>query len=364
MSAPPLYELHAASVHGPLGRALAPLELTLRDRAVTALVGPVGSGKSTLLRLLSGRPPSEGWTIHGQWRYRGEPLDPDTRWNAPLPDVAWVPQLRNAPAEELPPPELAAALARLDGALSCGARAVLLDEPERGLPQAERDALVERLRAFARDGAVVVISHDLRFTRRVADEVCLLCDGELVAHQPAREFFEQPEEALVRQFVHEGTCSLPPSIPGLPRHFHWLEPGRLAGMGRPGLLRDMDDDLFAIAHAGVTLLVSLTEDPLPTRRLRPFGIEGRHFPIRDMGIPGMRDTIALCHDLRRALQRGQVVAVHCLAGLGRTGTILACVAVCGGMAAEDAIEGVRRCAPGSIQTEQQAAFVREFEARR
>jgi atypical dual specificity phosphatase len=331
---------------------------------VTALVGPVGSGKSTLLRLLSGRAPSEGWTIHGEWRYRGERLDPGARWNAPLPDVAWVPQLRHAPAEDFEAPALAAAWARLEGALSCGARVVLLDEPERGLPQADRDALVERLRAFARARAVVVISHDLRFTRRVADDVCLLCDGELVALRAAEEFFAPPEEALVQQFVREGTCSLPPSIPGLPRHFHWLEPGRLAGMGRPGLLRDMDDDLFAIAHAGVTLLVSLTEDPLPTRRLRPFGIEGRHFPIRDMGIPGMADTIKLCHDLSRALQRGQVVAVHCLAGLGRTGTILACMAVCGGMPADDAVEAVRRCAPGSIQTEQQAAFVREFEARR
>jgi atypical dual specificity phosphatase len=135
-------------------------------------------------------------------------------------------------------------------------------------------------------------------------------------------------------------------------------------MGRPGLLRDMDDDLFAVAHAGVTLLVSLTEDPLPTARLRPFGIEGRHFPIRDMGIPAMGDAVGVCHELQRAMQLGQVVAVHCLAGLGRTGTILACVAVCGGMTAEEAIDAVRRSAPGSIQTEQQAAFVREFEARR
>jgi atypical dual specificity phosphatase len=359
-----LYELDQASVQGPLGRALAPIDLVLRDRAVTALVGPVGSGKSTLLRLLSGRTPAEGWTIRGQWRYRGEPLDPGTRWNAPLPDVAWVPQLRHAPVEGFAAPELASAWSRLEGALSCGARVVLLDEPERGLPEADQRVLVERLQARAKEGAVIVISHDLRFTRAVADHVCLLCDGELVAQQPAREFFERPEEALVEQFVREGTCSLPPSIPGLPRHFHWLEPGRLAGMGRPGLLRDMDDDLFAIAVAGVTMLVSLTEDPLPTTRLRPFGIEGRHFPIRDMGIPSMPDTIRLCYDLQRAMRRDQVVAVHCLAGLGRTGTILACMGVSDGVGAGAAIEAVRRAAPGSIQTEQQAAFVHEFEARR
>jgi hypothetical protein len=191
---------------------------------------------------LSGRPPSEGFAIEGRWRYRGEPLDPRARASAPLSDVAWVPQLRHAPAEDFEPPALAAAWARLEGALFCGARVVLLDEPERGLPKADRDALVERLREFARTGAVVVISHDLRFTRRVADDVCLLCEGELVALAPATEFFAPPEEALVRQFVREGTCSLPPSIPSLPRHFHWLAPGRLAGMGRPGLLRDMETE--------------------------------------------------------------------------------------------------------------------------
>lgn len=359
-----LYELHQASVSGPLGRALAPLDLVVRDRAVTALVGPVGSGKSTLLRLLSGRAPSEGWVIGGTWHYRGVPLDPAQRWNAPLPDVAWLPQVRHAPAEELPSEELLAARARLEGALSCGARVVLLDEPERGLPEGDRDALVERLRTIAKTGAALVISHDLSLTRRVSDDVCLLCEGELVTHQPAEEFFDRPEEALAQQFVREGTCSRPPEEPSLPRHFHWLYRGRLAGMGRPGLLRDMDDDLLAVAYAGVSLLVSLTEDPLPTRRLRPFGIEGRHFPIRDMGIPPMGPTIELCYGLQRAMAQGQVVAVHCLAGLGRTGTILACLAVCEGMTADQAIDAVRLCAPGSIQTDRQAAFVREFEERR
>lgn len=360
MTEPPLYSLSGAAIVGPLGPVLAPTDLELRDRRVVALVGPVGSGKSTLLRRLSGRPPSEGWSVAGSWCFRGAALE-----DHPLREVAWVPQLSHAPAHAMEgESSQATARARLDAALFCGAQVLLLDEPTRGLTSADRLDLERRLRAHASKGTAIVITHELDFARRVADEVCLLCDGEVVSHRPAAEFFDQPQDELEEQFVRYGTCSRPAPTPTLPRHFHWLEEDILGGMGRPGLLRDLDDDLFSIAYAGVTLLVSLTEDPLPTNRLRPFGLEGRHFPIPDMRVPRMSDAVALCHDLQRAIGRGEVVVVHCHAGLGRTGTILACLAVQRGLGAAEAIERVRAVARGSIQTEGQEAFVHAFEARR
>lgn len=241
---------------------------------------------------------------------------------------------------------------------------VLLDEPLRGLTDEDRGDLLRRLHQHAERGAAIVITHDLDFARRASDDVCLLCEGRVVAHRAAKDFFDRPEGDLERQFVEFGSCSLSPPEPSLPRHFFWLEEGSLAGMGRPGLLRELDDDLFAIAYAGVTLLVSLTEDPMPSVRLRPFGIHGRHFPIPDMGVPRFSDTLALCNELARALDRGEGVAVHCRAGLGRTGTILACLAVWMGARGEEAIDRVRQRAPRAIQTEEQEAFVFEFEARR
>ncbi|HCA46062.1 MAG TPA: protein-tyrosine-phosphatase, partial [Armatimonadetes bacterium] len=54
-------------------------------------------------------------------------------------------------------------------------------------------------------------------------------------------------------------------------------------------------------------------------------------------------------------------SVHCMAGLGRTGTMIACYLVSQGMPAEEAIAEVRRARPGSIQTEQQEQAVRRWQ---
>jgi atypical dual specificity phosphatase len=54
------------------------------------------------------------------------------------------------------------------------------------------------------------------------------------------------------------------------------------------------------------------------------------------------------------------VAVHCTAGLGRTGVILACYFVTTGLNPRDAMARVRRMRPGSIETTEQAKAVSEF----
>ena len=58
------------------------------------------------------------------------------------------------------------------------------------------------------------------------------------------------------------------------------------------------------------------------------------------------------------------VAIHCSAGLGRTGVVLACYLVQKGLTAQNAIARVRRLRPGSIETEEQADAVVDFARRR
>ncbi len=54
--------------------------------------------------------------------------------------------------------------------------------------------------------------------------------------------------------------------------------------------------------------------------------------------------------------------MHCLAGLGRTGTIAACCLVASGRSPADAIRAVRAARPGSVQNPAQEAFVVAFAA--
>ncbi|MGI5819927.1 MAG: dual specificity protein phosphatase family protein [Armatimonadota bacterium] len=63
----------------------------------------------------------------------------------------------------------------------------------------------------------------------------------------------------------------------------------------------------------------------------------------------------------RHTREGCAVGVHCLAGLGRTGTLIACYLVTRGLSAEDAIAQVRRARPGSVQTELQEKAVERWE---
>lgn len=57
------------------------------------------------------------------------------------------------------------------------------------------------------------------------------------------------------------------------------------------------------------------------------------------------------------------VAVHCHAGLGRTGLAIACYLLASGQApsAPKAVEMVRAARPGSLQTQAQVMFVSIFE---
>ncbi|MFO0571418.1 MAG: protein-tyrosine phosphatase family protein [Polyangiaceae bacterium] len=223
------------------------------------------------------------------------------------------------------------------------------------------EELTRLLRDHTRRGAALVVTHDLGLARRVADRVALLVAGALIAEASCDEFFERPPHPLARRFLEQGNC-WPGSggVPELPPHFRWIVSDRLAGMGKPGLLAPVENDLDAIAIAGVRLLVSLTERPLPAELLRARGIRGRHFPIADMGVPAMLQTARLCNEISRAMDAGEGVAVHCHAGLGRTGTILAAVLVWRGAQPSQAISELRATGRAYVQNEAQERFVQRF----
>jgi atypical dual specificity phosphatase len=65
--------------------------------------------------------------------------------------------------------------------------------------------------------------------------------------------------------------------------------------------------------------------------------------------------------IQTSLKSSQPILVHCVHGLGRTGTIIAGYLTTCGFTAQEAIDHIRKLRPGSIETEEQEAVIYEYE---
>jgi len=198
----------------------------------TALVGPSGAGKSTLLRLLDRMEEPDA----GQVCFRGRPLPSydvlDLRRRVGLVQQVAV-MLGDTVLDDLrvgrPDLDRTAALALLERvglgaefldrqtsslsggeaqrvclgrALAVGPEVLLLDEPTSALDSFAAAAVERVVRGLVADGlTAVLVSHDLRQARRLAQEVLVLDAGALVASGPTEELFERAGNERARRFL-------------------------------------------------------------------------------------------------------------------------------------------------------------------
>ena len=194
------------------------VSLDVQRGEVVALLGPNGAGKTTTVEIIEGYRRADGGTIRvlgaDPWRAdRGErarvglmlqtggfdmrarpretvrqyaafhedPLDPDRLVDElGLTEVAATPYRRLSGGERQ---RLAFAVALIGRP-----EVLLLDEPTAGMDPVARAAVRERIADARREGrAILLTSHELADVERVADRICILLAGRIVASGTASE---------------------------------------------------------------------------------------------------------------------------------------------------------------------------------
>jgi len=176
----------------------------------------------------------------------------------------------------------------------------------------------------------------------------------------AAELAVAQDDGLLRQ-PQEADPTAQPEYRG-PRGFRWILPGRLGTAPLPGAVLSIDLDLVALKTVGVTMLITLTRGDLPQAKLAEHGLRNLHLPIYDREAPSTNQLRMLAIRMTRLLEQGEVLCVHCRAGLGRTGTVVAGWLMHQGMTADAALQRLREIDKEYVQSANQEAFLHELEA--
>ncbi|HEV8018499.1 MAG TPA: ADP-ribosylglycohydrolase family protein [Steroidobacteraceae bacterium] len=158
---------------------------------------------------------------------------------------------------------------------------------------------------------------------------------------------------------------------------YWVLPGKLlAGAHPAGATPQLTQErVTRLLAAGVTCFLDLTHpgEAAPYDEGLPVAIGFLRKPIPDHGIPAepghMAETL-MC--LRQALRAGQIVYLHCRAGIGRTAMVAGCLLVEHGLSGEEALTELNRLWqqspraqdwPVVPETDEQADYVRQWSER-
>jgi protein-tyrosine phosphatase len=148
------------------------------------------------------------------------------------------------------------------------------------------------------------------------------------------------------------------------------QPGRIFRSPMPFGKYDSKGLLYeAYRTNDISVIVLLAEDheckEKARRDLRALytqdGFTVVHLPIVDFGIPSAPALREALDSTVQEAQAGRHIAIHCSAGIGRTGLFTACLAkVMLNLSGEQAIEWVRRYIAGAVETLEQKQFVANF----
>jgi atypical dual specificity phosphatase len=145
-------------------------------------------------------------------------------------------------------------------------------------------------------------------------------------------------------------------------NFSWVEDGLLAGCRGPRTMKD----LRYLASQGIRLLVRLAsqaETGISKREVERGKIADCYEPMDDFTAPPQEQIDRIVTAMRTAIELGKPVAVSCMAGYGRSATLLACYLVSRGHSDSEAIRHLifkRPCSAELLRVPGQKEAVSEF----
>ena len=230
---------------------LSGVNTALPEKGVTCLVGPSGAGKSTFLRALNRiNDDISGYSLRGMVKIGGRDIHDYADITQLRRKVGMVFQrpcvfprsiaqnvlfgvrgvkLSNAQKSELVEDSLrrAALWDEVKGRLNksamtlslgqqqrlCIARALaikpeilLLDEPTASVDPTSGRAIEELVLSLGKDTTVIMVTHNIAQTKRIADYVLFLCDGSVMESGPANYMFSPRSDTQTRNYLGEEFC--------------------------------------------------------------------------------------------------------------------------------------------------------------
>lgn len=112
-----------------------------------------------------------------------------------------------------------------------------------------------------------------------------------------------------------------------------------------------------LRREGISAVISLTEYPLPSNILTS-DILYLHFPLKDHQAPRPEEVLKAVEKIEELVGKGHRVLVHCQAGYGRTGTVLAAYLMKkDGIGWVEALGKIRSMRPGSVERVQEKTLM-------